>query len=605
MRKIKEISRVEFGAVYAPSQHKGHTVRMSVHEIEAAKRKRAESCFHLPHEATFPKGEAASFVATLAANVRRGFHGIDTILVAGSPTYIVEKGKQFGTETSIESAYAKCDNQEDLGNLIKTAKLDQREEDIVDTKRIKSALKSTKEVFKSGLLNRGRDLDGLNPGEKCLMALRDGTEGAEKTLIFGNRFKKVAEKDKPTDYITVHGKKLESTTAKPYYVTDGEVLKEYYPGETIKTLSSGACDKVINEGKELPKGPKYKVTWGSTLAKRKANIKKLEEKLGSDSGISFGAVTPEDECDATFASACRVLDAYAVSLAIEGRSLPVKIGLFSVGGSCVHVAVYKRVGEHNYNRIDMPVIEEKAAEKPEEKAAENPEENAAKKARIFAPFTEQTLHHATQTKMYALMGSFADEREISNQHELVTAFHDFVTSGKFETSGYFFDHATGEMRYRKDEGYKIGRVVKLKGLVNSDTNPNVESFNNKLAFLIPRQKQLVKQTNFHFKLPAGKPTDFKQKEPANGDPQGKARGYYKTFEDPAHDDIFGKYWVRVGHSNDVLYLDSSNIEYYNGPNFKEGQETRAPFAEAVQPPASKTSCNMLGVPSRGGKKVAL
>jgi len=53
----------------------------------------------------------------------------------------------------------------------------------------------------------------------------------------------------------------------------------------------------------------------------------------------------------------------------------------------------------------------------------------------FAPFTEQTLHHETQKKMYALMGSFAEEREISNQHELVTAFHDFVTSGKFETAG--------------------------------------------------------------------------------------------------------------------------------------------------------------------------
>ena len=51
-----------------------------------------------------------------------------------------------------------------------------------------------------------------------------------------------------------------------------------------------------------------------------------------------------------------------------------------------------------------------------------------------AAFEEHTLHHETQTKMYALMGSFADERVISNQHELVTAFHEFVTSGKFETS---------------------------------------------------------------------------------------------------------------------------------------------------------------------------
>ena len=434
MRKIKEISRVEFGAVYAPSQHKGHTVRMS-----SAKRKKA--CFHLPHEATFPKGGAASFVATLAANVRRGFHGIDTILVAGSPTYIVEKGKQFGTETSIESAYTECNNQKDLGNLIETAKLAQREEDIVDTKRIKSALRSTKEVFKSGLLNTDRDRDELNPGEKCLMALRDGTKGAKKTLIFGNRFIKVAKKDKPTDDITVHGKPLKSTTAKPYYVTDGEVLEQYYP-EEIKTLSSGACDKVIYEGKELPTGPKYMVTWGSTLAKRKANIKKLEEKLGSDSGISFGAVTPEDECDATFASACRVLDAYAVSLAIEGQSLPVKIGLFSVGGSCVHVAVYERVGEHNYNRIDMPVIEEVT----EENAAGDGSPLAQRrKINANAPFTEQTLHHATQTKMYALMGSFADEREISNQHELVTAFHDFVTSGKFETSGGTLEEHEGQL----------------------------------------------------------------------------------------------------------------------------------------------------------------
>jgi hypothetical protein len=545
--------------------------------------KRKKDCFHLPHEATFPKGGAASFVATLAANVRRGFHGIDTILVAGSPTYIVEKDKQFGTETSIESAYAKCDNQEDLGNLIETAILAQRKE-VVDTESIKGALRSTKEVFKSGLLNTDRDPDELNPGARCLEALRDGTEGAKKTLIFGNRFKKVAKKDKPTDDITVHGKPLKSTTAKPYYVTDGEVLEQYYPGESIKTLSSGACDKVINKGKELPTGPKYKVTWGSTLAKRKANIKKLEEKLGSGSGISFGAVTPEDECDATFASACRVLDAYAVSLAIEGRSLPVKIGLFSVGGSCVHVAVYERVGEHNYNRIDMPVIEEVI----EERAAGDGSPLAQRqKFNATAPFTEQTLHHATQTKMYALMGSFADERKISNQHELVTAFHDFVTSGKFETSGW--KHTPYEPSVFVDKGYKIGDIVTLKDLKNTKMMPTLDKFNGRICQVVPMQPSHKPRPNgiAYYTVPEGTRI---------GDGEWNQVAY----------DSKGWYHLLLDGGNTVFNLPDKYFKPYDpltdgsrhGPAYLWGKH-------GVQPPAYTTSRKMPGVPSRGGKKVAL
>ena len=211
-----------------------------------------------------------------------------------------------------------------------------------------------------------------------------------------------------------------------------------------------------------------------------------------------------------------------------------------------------------------------------------------RKFNATAPFTEQTLHHATQTKMYALMGSFADEREISNQHELVTAFHDFVTSGKFETSGWV--HTPGEPSVFVDKGYKIGDYVTLKDLKDTEIMPNLSQYNGSICQIVPMQEDAY----------ASKPNGYAYYTV----PEGTRINEGEWKIDPK--DYKKWYHLLLDGEYTVFNLPDKYFRPYNegtdgsrhGPAYLWGKT-------GSQPPAYKTSCKMLGVPSRGGRKVAL